>query len=295
MHDEKVMVRIPTHGPIDRGLASWLHWAGKAHPEWDVSYYYQTAGVCETRNEMVALFLESDADVLWMIDSDVTPPESDEILKVEGEVVAGLYGHYHPQIGANYQVYRQEAAEGEQPLRKGAYRFFKPEEWRPEKKGADEMETFRADAAGTGCMVVRRPVLERIRDEKKLWFVFDYVEGRRVGEDFTFCAKAGGVTVLPTYVCAHAREVNITELVPMTQLAALGAQYLQSQSRQAPVEENRMAVASEVSTIIEGVPPAPPPLDLNGPIIGNFGKNQGNRPNRSQNTRRRRQKGAKKR
>ena len=98
-NDKKVMVRIPTYGPIDRGLSRWMHWAGKHHPEWDVQIYYQTAGVCETRNEIAGQFMDSGATHLWMIDHDVTPPEDDNILRHEHPVVSGLYGHYHPSRG----------------------------------------------------------------------------------------------------------------------------------------------------------------------------------------------------
>lgn len=242
----KVMVRVPTHGPIDRGLADWFHWAGKTHPEWDLAYYYQTAGVCETRNEIVGLFLASDCDKLWMIDSDVTPPESDAILNVKGKVVVGLYGHYHPQVGANYQIYVKNEAPGEGDLTKGAYRFYPQSEW-------PETDTFTADAAGTGCMVIERGILEEIQEQGKLWFVFDYIEGRRIGEDFTFCEKAGGITVLPSFVCTHAREVNLTELVRLTQFASIGVEVLKKREQHGSIDGSTEAAP-------DGMPPKPEPL-----------------------------------
>ena len=254
----KVMVRVPTHGPIDRGLADWFHWAGKNHPEWDLAYYYQTAGVCETRNEIVGLFLASDCDKLWMIDSDVTPPESDEILKVVGKdgqfppVVVGLYGHYHPQVGANFQVYKKNTEVGEK-----AYKFYAQSEW------PDDDVTFTADAAGTGCMVMTREILEEIQEQGKLWFVFDYIEGRRIGEDFTFCEKAGGVTVLPSFVCTHAREVNLTELVRLTQFAAIGVQAMKEKREQGGSMEGVMSVADvtiDEAREMYDMPPKPEPL-----------------------------------
>ena len=238
--DSEVMVRIPTFDPIDRGLAGWMHWAGKTHPEWDIAYYYQTAGVCETRNEIAAQFLASDKQVLWMIDHDVTPPENADILQVDAPVVAGLYGHYHPQVGASYQVYVKTKE------KEASYRFYPVQEW------PSQTEPFKADVAGTGCMVIRRAVLEKIRDEdKSLPFYFTYEGGRRTGEDFTFCAKVGGVTVLPTYLCQHARKVNLTELVPLTHLAKIGQQALAKTPQ--PTDD--------ITATSSDIPPAPAPLD----------------------------------
>jgi hypothetical protein len=247
----KIMVRIPTHGPIDRGLATWFHWAGRVHPEWDLAYYYQTAGVCETRNEIVVQFLASDCDRLWMIDSDVTPPESDGILNVKGDVVAGLYGHYHPQVGANYQVYRKNPTEGEgSEMTKGAYRFYPPSEW-------PEDDNFRADAAGTGCMVINRSVLEKIREHGSIWFEFEYRDGRRIGEDLTFCEKSGGVTICPSYICSHAKEVDITELVRLTQFAAVGVAAIKSQGN-----GSTAGAPTNAPEVEDGdIPPPPPPLE----------------------------------
>jgi hypothetical protein len=241
----KIMIRIPTHGPIDRGLATWFHWTGRVHPEWDVAYYYQTAGVCETRNEIVSQFLASDCDRLWMIDSDVTPPESDEILAVEAPVVVGLYGHYHPQVGANYQVYTKNAEE-DIPTR-GTHRFYPPSEWPQEGN-------FTADAAGTGCMVIDRSILEEIREHGSIWFAFEYRDGRRIGEDLTFCEKSGGVTICPSYICSHVKEVDITELVRLTQFAAVGVAAIKKGNLTgAPTD----APDAEVGDI----PPPPPPLE----------------------------------
>ena len=192
-----------------------------------------------------------------MIDSDVTPPESDAILNVDGKVVVGLYGHYHPQVGANYQVYKKNTEVGEK-----AYKFYAQSEW-PVLEDA----TFTADAAGTGCMVIERGILEEIQESGKLWFVFDYIEGRRIGEDFTFCEKAGGVTVLPSFVCTHAREVNLTELVRLTQFAAMGVQAMKEKREQGGSMDGSMEGVMSVAdvTIDEAremydMPPKPEPL-----------------------------------
>mgnify|MGYP003631891641 FL=1 len=101
-------------------------------------------------------------------------------------------------------------------------------------------------------MVIRRAVLEKIRDEdKSLPFHFTYEGGRRTGEDFTFCAKVGGVTVLPTYLCQHARKVNLTELVPLTHLAKIGQQALAKTPQ--PTDD--------ITATSSDIPPAPAPLD----------------------------------
>jgi len=265
----KVMVRVPTYDAHERGLSRWFNWAGKAHPEWDVDYYYQTAGVCETRNEIVLHFLQSDAEVLWMIDSDVTPPMSDAILQVDAPVVSGLYAHYHPQAGAHFQVYRRVDPEEPVPATgRGHMRFYLPQDW------PQDGETFHADAAGTGCMVIQRAVLEKMQQDKTIWFAFEYKEGRRIGEDFTFCEKVGGVEVLPSYVCEHVRKVNLTDLVALTQYASVGFDAMKEKQAGAPQvvagvggstegeEESEVGAREHAPEEEDGeIPPAPPPLE----------------------------------
>jgi hypothetical protein len=159
--------------------------------------------------------------------------------------VVGLYGHYHPQVGANYQVYTKNAEE-DIPTR-GTHRFYPPSEWPQEGN-------FTADAAGTGCMVIDRSILEEIREHGSIWFAFEYRDGRRIGEDLTFCEKSGGVTVCPSYICSHAKEVDITELVRLTQFAAVGVAAIKKGNLTgAPTD----APDAEVGDI----PPPPPPLE----------------------------------
>lgn len=238
----KVFARVLTYGPMDRNHVRFFHWAGREHPEWDLDYYHGTAGVCETRNEVVLSFLGSDATHLWMLDHDCVPMCSDRLLTHDKSVVCGLYPRYVAGVGAFWQVYRPRAGS-----EKGGWEYYPPQEW-------PEGEVFEAPVAGTGCMVVERSVLEGI---KPPWFHFDYTsEGVRVGEDIVFSQKAGGVWVDKKYIVSHYREVDLVDIVMLSQYAALGAQAARSLASAGSGESNPYTGED-----LSDIPPPPGPVE----------------------------------
>lgn len=157
------------------------------------------------RNRMVRNFLEDpDNDWLLMVDNDVVPPK--DILKMvehDEPVVSGVvtikkgtvpqpvvlkeYGDQYRQVGVNEYMDEKDDSEG----------------------------VIEVDGVGTGCLLIRRDVLE---DIKPPWFKFEHDEygGLQLGEDFYFSrrVKQAGYSmyVSTEHVCSHFKTVDLTEI-----------------------------------------------------------------------------------
>jgi len=142
------------------------------------------------RNRVVKHFLDTtDSDWLLMIDSDeqLSVENFDKLIDaahhIERPIVAGLVfaafdvGWIYPQpLPAIFM----EQENGFLPL----YNY-------------DKNSIFEIDAAGTGCLLVHRSVLEKMREHTTehqgqdwCWFWDGAINGEWVGEDLLFCRRA---------------------------------------------------------------------------------------------------------
>jgi hypothetical protein len=140
------------------------------------------------RNRLVKQFLETKSDWLLMMDSDEQLPVSsfDKLVEAAHEkerpVVAGLVfasfetGFPYPKP---VPTIFQDAPEGFLPL-----------------NNYDKDSLFEVDAAGTGCLLIHRSVLEKMRDEADehqgqdwCWFWDGPIHGNWIGEDLQFCRR----------------------------------------------------------------------------------------------------------
>jgi len=150
------------------------------------------------RNRVVKKFLETKSDWLLMIDSDevLTTEAFDKLIEVAHEkdrpIVAGLVfasfdtGEPYPMPLPTIFL---DAPEGFLPLHK-----------------YDKDSVFQVDAAGTGCLLVHRSVLEAMRenaDEHQgtdwCWFWDGPINGDWIGEDLQFCRRVRSLG-FPIYV-----------------------------------------------------------------------------------------------
>ena len=133
-------------------------------------------------------FLETKSDWLLMMDSDeqLTVEAFDKLIEAahdtERPIVAGLVfasfetGYPYPQP---VPTIFQDAPEGFLPLNK-----------------YDKDSVFQVDAAGTGCLLIHRSVLEAIRADADphqgqdwCWFWDGPINGEWIGEDLQFCRR----------------------------------------------------------------------------------------------------------
>jgi len=158
------------------------------------------------RNAHVEEFLKSSADILFFLDSDVTPPEDlfDLVLEHDKWKLAGAAypifmtpaGCERPQVV--FTVYKGKANGG---------------------LGAAEMPgegTDFVDGLATGCLFIKREVLEKLA---KPYFEFKYdAESRCMteGEDLGFCKKVNalGYKFYTDYskVAKHQKSVCLLEI-----------------------------------------------------------------------------------
>jgi len=142
------------------------------------------------RNRVVKQFLDgTKSDWLLLIDSDeqLSLEAFDKLLETahdkERPVVAGLVFAGFGIEGAPYPkpvpAIFQDAPEGFLPL----YKY-------------DKDSVFEIDAAGTGCLLIHRSVLEKMRETADknqgtdwCWFWDGPVDGNWIGEDLLFCRR----------------------------------------------------------------------------------------------------------
>ena len=152
------------------------------------------------RNRVVKQFLDgTKSDWLLLIDSDeqLTLEAFDKLLETahdkERPVVAGLVFAGFGIEGAPYPkpvpAIFQDAPEGFLPL----YKY-------------DKDSVFEIDAAGTGCLLIHRSVLEKMRETADAnqgtdwcWFWDGPVDGNWIGEDLLFCRRIKALG-FPIYV-----------------------------------------------------------------------------------------------
>jgi hypothetical protein len=148
------------------------------------------------RNHLVRDFLKTDCTHALWFDADVIPMQWAVVAMMEtmnnenAHIVTGIvhqkYPPYLPLIFLRNSKTRKRKNKG-----KGLHSFII--KW-------NEGSFFEVDAFGGGCMLMKREVLERIKDP---WFEFT----EKNSEDFNFCIKAkeGGLKLLcdSRVLCTH--------------------------------------------------------------------------------------------
>ena len=186
----KTMIRIATADTVDRDLARWMAGIARRYPALDIDIRVSPHGDAEARNGLIREFLASNLEKLWIISSDVIPPPNVDLLRHDFPIVCGIYDTFHPRFGAWPKVYKKDPD--------GRYAMYTPDLW------PSFDQPFAADAAGAGCMVISRSVVEK---KEGPWFYYtdqpDYIN---------FAADNGGVHVSPACVCAHIRKLNLGDI-----------------------------------------------------------------------------------
>lgn len=159
------------------------------------------------RNALVKEFLASDAELLWFLDSDVTPP--DDAL----DIITKHYD-YWDVAGLPYPVFMTPAGEEYPQVTYTVYRG------RNDKglglANVPSSGTDLVDGLATGCLFIRRHIFEKLPEP---WFEFEYKSDTRelsVGEDLKFCYKINelGYKFFVDYskVCNHYKTVGLLDV-----------------------------------------------------------------------------------
>jgi len=197
LKQKNVYLAILNQGVIDKELAKIINVVIQ-EDAYRIHLSYPTGKpISNNRNTIVQKFLATDCDYLMMIDSDIIPPPN--ILKLvdfDKDIITPLMFVY--QKGELLPLFLKRHQDG----------FYDPDDYL-EKTGLVEI-----DATGTGCIVIKREVLEKI----KYPFRNEYdVDGVKVlGLDFNFCKRAKELGykswVHLDYVAGHHTTYDLKDL-----------------------------------------------------------------------------------
>jgi GT2 family glycosyltransferase len=155
--------------------------------------------ITNNRNTIVQKFLaKKEYDYLMMIDSDILPPPNIlKLLDYQKDIIAPVM--FALQKGEVRPLYLKMAKDGIYEI---------PKEFM-EKTGLQEV-----DATGTGCIVISRKVLEKIKHPFENIYDTDGI--KRWGNDFNFCKKAKKegfkVFVHLDFVSSHLTTMDLKEI-----------------------------------------------------------------------------------
>jgi hypothetical protein len=162
--------------------------------------------IFDNRNRIVKRFLETDCDFLCTIDCDVVPLVNPAELVFANKDVIGMPAKVRQHGRAiNWVAYV------EHPKHPG---FYAPVDF---SRVDDSIDLLKVDTIGTGCIVIRRNVLEQLKGKDGAFTV--EVDGDGIvayGTDFAFCrrVKAAGFEIYttPQRICEHFKEVGLLEI-----------------------------------------------------------------------------------
>jgi len=160
--------------------------------------------ICSNRACIVNRFLKTDCDYLLMIDDDVIPMHNPLELVYADEDIIGSPAkvRQNPQE-LNWTAYvkaKDKDKDGYYPTDFGTV--------------SSDADLLKVDIVGTGCILIKRRVLEKL----KAPFLVEFREDgtNKYGTDFAFCrraAKAGfGIYTTPQRLCEHIKEVGLLDM-----------------------------------------------------------------------------------
>lgn len=208
----KLYVAIPTTGSIVDSQLYLLREIEEIYKD-KIEFVYPANCVRRVfhdfaRNKMAEDFLASDCDIMWFLDSDITPPKYIlDLITVHGDKwkVAGLtYPVFMKPPGSDilevvYTAYKYNPGTGNLGLAPVP------------KVGLDEL-----DGLATGCLFIHREVLEKL---ERPYFEFKYQEVDREikeGEDLGFSRKVHklGYKFFTDYslMCRHQKTVDLLDV-----------------------------------------------------------------------------------
>ena len=140
---------------------------------------------------------------LFMVDDDIGLPLDavDRLLACNATLATGCYPALSP-TGIKW-VLANKGSDGHYRLLEGLVSSCQP---------------FEVDVGGAGCLLIRRDLFDKVSWP---WFKWvEYADGHQMTEDIHFfdkCRDAGvRVTVEPTVICDHFKEINLRTVVPKT-------------------------------------------------------------------------------
>lgn len=213
MVKKKVFVAILNQGTVSAGLEyQLLEWIKEKADKYQFSFSLPTdRPIANNRNKIAKRFLAGDWDYLFMLDSDNPPLYQRNIfdlLDFDKDVIAGIC----PGLGTDgirFHVYKF----GKEYPKKLIFKQYPP----IERDGLKQV-----DAVGTGCIFIKRKVLEKVK--RPFEDLFDEDGILITNDDMAFshkCKQAGfEIWVHWDYACSHFKTVDLLQMTHLIHMAA---------------------------------------------------------------------------
>ena len=194
----KVFIAIVNQGWIRPEHVKWLLPLTKSGIPFHISFP-NLKPASHNRNSSVLDFLKTDYTHYLSIDHDVIPDKSPfELLKEDKDII-GLPAKVIQKGQINWVAYNKD---------KGDNKYYNP----ADINGAKGL--MNVDIVGTGCILIKREVLENV----KAPFMREWNEDGTTGYglDFLFCIKAKKqgykIYCATDYKCEHFKELGLNSL-----------------------------------------------------------------------------------
>ena len=209
------MCNILHTGTIHAGLESMvIQWMHEYRDKYDFDLFLPTARpIPNNRNQICKKFIEGDWDILFMFDEDNIPIKNPfTMLEHDLDVCGGVYPGRSSK-GFNFHVFTLDREQYPEKI------FFKYAY--PGKKDLQKV-----DAVATGCIAIKRHVIEKMYKKKMAPFeeLFDEYGIMITSDDMAFCLKCMELNI-PVYadwgvVVDHTKETSLLKCVELIQRAA---------------------------------------------------------------------------
>lgn len=189
----KIYLSIPNTGTICSELTiKLIKWISESKHQ----IFYESSNekpVEHNRNLIVQRFLKTDFDYLLMLDSDIVPQKNPiDLVDFKLDIISCPTWIYQYRLFLN--VYKLNDEDDLEP-------FYIPEK-----------DLIKIDASGTGCILISRKVLEKIK--KPFERIYDENGLAILGQDISFSKKIreAGFDMYThfDYICKHYKTIDLS-------------------------------------------------------------------------------------
>lgn len=205
---KRIFIAIPSlSGTIRIDLATLLMKLVSNKNYYVKVYFEQGKPIDVLRNKIVKRFnaeniiSEVPFDYLMFIDDDIVPPDDIlDMVELDKDIISAVCFSF--QYDEPFALILNKS---DNP--------FLPEGYIQSDK-INKEKIMECDAVGTGCMLIKREVLEKI--ENPFMFRYDEKGNLERGEDFSFCekAKTSGYKIFvdTTKICSHYANIDLKKV-----------------------------------------------------------------------------------
>jgi len=158
--------------------------------------------ICSNRARITNRFLKSECDYLLMIDDDIVPLHNPlELVYADKDIIGSPAKVRQDNQSLNWSAYvGVEGNDGYYPVDFGTVN--------------SDVDLLKVDIVGTGCILIKRRVLEKL----KAPFLVEFREDgtNKYGTDFAFCRRAAKegfeIYTTPQRICEHIKEGGLCDM-----------------------------------------------------------------------------------